>query len=149
MRLLAIVFSLLLAFPAAAQLYVCKTDGRMSFTSQPIGDNCRLQKSSERTNQAAAPAAPAAAAPPPAKPPKGKYPVVSAATQKIRDQKRADILFFELRQEEKRREITYAQIKEANQADDGSNDYLLNYLDKQLHIQNQNITAIQQEISRL
>ena len=163
MRLLLSVIALFIALPATAQLYTCKSpDGKLSI-SQSGGANCTLQPSYERPVRSSAqpaPIEPAAPAPAPAQKPKSakpkqnaaakNYPTVSAGMQKIRDKTRGQILYFELKKEQKLRRITQEQIEEVKTAaQTEENRRLLALLHDQLHIHNQNITAIQQELARL
>ena len=150
MRMLFIALCAAVAAPAAvAQLYICDNDGRRSYTSNPSGENCRLQKSYERGNQQ-----PITAAPRPAatlnskKVTPSSYPTVSATTQKIRDKKRGEILRYELERETKRRQLATQQIEEVKTRSP-QDTYLISHLEDQLHIHTQNIIAIKQELSRL
>lgn len=156
MRLIFITLAAALSAPATAQLYDCSEgSGKLSYTSKPTGEHCVLVKSYEPAAPAAAtpptPTAPPRQAntPPAAKPiPPRERPVVSAATQKERDKKRAEILQYELERET----AIYVRVRDALLAEQEKPQQDTQYialLTQWRRIRAQNIKAIRQELARL
>lgn len=158
---LAVFLSLPAGAEASEAFYSCKIDGKLSFLSEsqlsqlPRGSrqHCRLQRSTVRPKPQAQQRLPLvekaqvrnkpAAAKKPA-----RYPVVSAGTQKVRDQKRRQILLYELDKEQRSLKTTGEQLAGIKQTAP-ENEALLSHLENQQHIHQQNITAIKQELARL
>ena len=167
MRTLFLTIAIALCAPAAAQLYACTENGKTSYISDPTGRDCELQKSYEPSATGAgagtAPAAAPKSTPSPApaqaqgkKPPaaapvkRQDMPVVSAATQKVRDEKREDILQQELHNEsELFRSLDSALEAEKAKAQHQQNAQRIASLTERRRIRAQNIIAIKQELARL
>ncbi len=161
MRLLAIaIFAFFLVPVAGAQLYACpKAGGGSTLTSTPTSEDCQLQQSIKRgaerlKAQSVQPKQAPKLVPtqtkkkPAAKKSSKKYPVVSTATQKVRDKKRMEILLYELEKEEQQQQATREHMESINieipkQAE------LLPHFEEKLAIHSQNIIAIKQELARL
>ncbi len=154
----------------AAEIYSCKnSDGTRSYTTNPpTNDKCEersyfknsAQEAAEnRQKQANKPAAVKVIATPviptPTKPARkinkdklidsNLNVIVDRSEQKKRDKKRSDVLLFELKSEIKNKNYFTKEILET----DPKSERLLDHLEKNLHIHNQNIISIKQELARM
>ena len=158
MRHWLIFLALILTTPTNAQLYSCKKEGRAaSLVSAPVpGEICTLNQSliqqapaSQQTIKPNAPrpknVKPVSASPLSVTKGTQKYTNISPQEQARRDNKRGEILLYELSREQKRLAYTDRQIK----ISDPNNTRRLSILKDQLRIHTLNITAIKQELSRL
>lgn len=164
MRLFFIAFALSAAFaaPALAQLYSCtNADGDIAYSSVPVGKNCQLLKSYEK-DAATETVVPAVVPAKPQTPPKKnkKQPAavriqsapankfVAPATQRQRDDKRLEILLYELRREKRIIGQIDGLIAATNSSDETDEKRRANLRRKRdIHILN--IKAIRQELARL
>lgn len=157
MRCLPFIAVLLLLQPVAAgQFYACvKPGGGVSYVSDPNAAGCKPVRSyEESSNLKIVPVQPSppVVTPPPRASSGGQatarrrnYPTVLPQEQRQRDQARGEILRHELAQEMRLKKIVGEQIALSGDGDEQKQAYL----QEQLRIHTQNITAIEQELARL
>ena len=163
MRLFFIAIALVCTAPALAQLHSCEVDGKTIYVTDPSGKNCRNREAAPRGGEARTAPAPVPAPAPSSKPKPikidipsahdgsragGKKPVVSSGTQKLRDRKRGQVLQHELEKEEARYNYLMAlMVTEQNKQTVDKR--RIARLKERIHIRQQNIKAIRQELARL
>lgn len=135
----------------ASQIYSCtNSDGTRSYTSAPTVDNkCEersyFDKPEKKSPQSSKTITLPNKATQTTKAQPSKKIIIDKKVQEKRDEKRSEILIYELKQEIKQKNFFAKKISTTDTAEAE----LLNYLEDNLRVHTQNVISIKQELERL